>query len=301
MEGLPEGDSQRQDAALQTPALDFRRPVALHAAPDRQARRQRLRRDRPQRLDALFGRRRVGREQHPQVDARRRHRGGGDPTAHRRVLQHRHPHLSVGAQQGEGRGAQGQGDADRRQREVQAAQEEQGRQAQGGGRSQPPGDRRGAGRLRRTTTLPASSTARSSTTTSRRSSSPTSMPPATALPRTSRPSRKASSCIRSSSARRQRELAEFPVTSFDPDRYRVAARPLRTGDCALRRRAGLQGTGAGGRNQEGTLLVRRRTGDAGQGSRRPAGPRWAAARSSSRPPTKRRARASPPASRSRWS
>ena len=56
-----------------------------------------------------------------------------------------------------------------------------------------------------------------------------------------------------------------------PRPLHVAARPLRTGDCALCRRAGLQGTGAGGRNQEGTLLVRRRAGDAGQGNRRQAG------------------------------
>ena len=78
----------------------------------------------PQRLVALHRRRRPGREQHPPLDHRERLAGGDRRPAAQHVLQHRHRHLHLGADQPQAGAPPGQGAAHRRHRVVQAAAQE---------------------------------------------------------------------------------------------------------------------------------------------------------------------------------
>ena len=77
-----------------------------------------------QRLVAVHRRRRAGREQHPPLDHRERLAGGHRRPAAQHVLQHRHRHLHLGADQPQARAPPGQGAAHRRHAVVQAAAQE---------------------------------------------------------------------------------------------------------------------------------------------------------------------------------
>ena len=82
----------------------------------------------PQRQFALHRRRRAGREQHPPMDYRERLAGGHRRPATEHVLQHRHRHVHLGAQQSQAWASARQGAAHRRNAVVPTAAQEPGQQ-----------------------------------------------------------------------------------------------------------------------------------------------------------------------------